>query len=234
MTTSFYSFLIGSLIAFLPAYWDHGKTWREVKKDGQKNKTRSIVKLLVLWTIPISGLFGTVFLGIENVKSDAEMAGLSNDLAQAKTRLQDRIIKPVDRQGFISILHNAPKFKLSLYTTATDRETLKFKDQLQNMLEAAQYTITNSHSSVPINHPVFNGMNDVSNTEATVFLCIPKTNTTDVVLTLPRDGGIMKMRDALKTIGIDTYVMSLNEFEQNESPAQLEPWGLVILVTEKR
>jgi hypothetical protein len=69
--TSFYIFLVCSLAALLPAYWDHGETWEEIKL-GTGNKNQNILKLLVLWTIPILTIIGTVFLGIESLMVDKQ------------------------------------------------------------------------------------------------------------------------------------------------------------------
>jgi hypothetical protein len=91
---SFCIFLVSSFVALLPAYWDHGKTWGEIKL-GLGNRNQNILKLFVLWIIPILTIIGTVFLGVEALTANKqekqhvnEYRDVSNSLVSVSSQLQ--------------------------------------------------------------------------------------------------------------------------------------------------
>jgi hypothetical protein len=88
VTISFYFFLVGSLLAFLPAYWDHGKTLKEARSSKGNKRFQKQSKLFVLWAVPILGLFGTIFLGIEGVKDDRQYGDLTNSLQKVTVQYE--------------------------------------------------------------------------------------------------------------------------------------------------
>ncbi len=143
MPTSFYLFLIGSIIAFLPAYWDHGKTWQEVKKHVGNKKRRSIVKLMVLWAIPISGLTGTIFLGIESAnediqgkKRDQQYSVVTNSLSQDEARLESRADR-LRRSDFKNLVRGNASGEIEILYAPYDGEAAGFAVELYNELSQA-------------------------------------------------------------------------------------------------
>ena len=87
MSASFWWFLAGSLLAFLPAYFDHGGTWKDMRDSQSPHRVRSFIKLCALWLIPVSGLVGTMYLGGENIQSDSAMEDISNNVSNLQTEL---------------------------------------------------------------------------------------------------------------------------------------------------
>lgn len=161
MPTSVYIFLVGSILAFLPAYFDHGDTWRELRDTEQKRRKRGLfVKLCALWAIPILGLVGTAFLAWESIRSDAldkqrdveyqqvtdrltqtesKYSEATNDLATAKRMVTPKPIKERIIECLNSINPNIVK-KLS-YTSRTrplhlELEVEQYKlDELEHLSE---------------------------------------------------------------------------------------------------
>jgi hypothetical protein len=81
--TSFYIFLVASFIALIPAWFDHGETWEEIKSGDKNKKCQNLMKLSALWIIPILTIIGTVYLGIESVVSDRQEKRHEADLTSA-------------------------------------------------------------------------------------------------------------------------------------------------------
>jgi hypothetical protein len=105
--------MIVSVLAFAPAYWDHGETWGEIKASKGKEKVQKLLKLFVLWAIPILSLIGTVFLGVESVSSDRQSEKSINDVAAAKQATTDLKIAIEPRAA--KVLRNR-KYGLALLT----------------------------------------------------------------------------------------------------------------------
>jgi hypothetical protein len=81
--TSFYIFLVASFIALIPAWFDHGETWEEIKSGDKNKKCQNLMKLSALWIIPILTIIGTVYLGIESVASGRQEKRHEADLTSA-------------------------------------------------------------------------------------------------------------------------------------------------------
>ena len=94
MPISFYIFLLASFVSLIPAYYDHGETWDAIR-SGLGKKREHVQKLAALWAVPVLIIAGTVFLGIESLKSgwQTEQAALdyrraTNNLGQAESQLK--------------------------------------------------------------------------------------------------------------------------------------------------
>jgi hypothetical protein len=132
VTTSFYIFLFASFLAFLPAYWDHGATWKEIKSNRGTAKFQKKLKLFVLWSLPILGLIGTVFLGIEGLRSDKQTEELT-------IKLQPRRITPDMAVAFRKLVKDAPRGAVFFTVAGGNRDAFVFASDLFSLMKSAGY-----------------------------------------------------------------------------------------------
>jgi hypothetical protein len=70
--------VVCAIFSFFPAIWDHGKTWKEVRSSKGNRRLQKQFKLFVLWALPVSGMAGTIFLGVEGTQDDKKFSGLES------------------------------------------------------------------------------------------------------------------------------------------------------------
>jgi hypothetical protein len=138
--TSFYIFLVASLIALIPAWFDHGETWAEIKSGEKEKRCANVIKLMALWIIPFLTIIGTLYLGLESIESDDNekirdqvVVGLSNQLSV--TTLQLNVQSNQVRQ--VASKYNAATNALAVAQSAvveaanTESNNLVLQEELQ-------------------------------------------------------------------------------------------------------
>jgi hypothetical protein len=171
-----------------------------------------------------------------------EKAGTANQAAaEAKLELekikQPRTITDKQEKTFIDFLNtaNAPRCNVSLYCTSSDLEATRYKNRVREVLENAGHTVTNSHPSEVIAHPVLEGIRGPDTAWASIFLCVPTTNDmTTAIAPFKTPPCVAAMHYAFLKIGINAAGLQLNEYDGPGVPAKIDDWDFVVYVTEKR
>lgn len=133
MSLSFWITLVVSILAFIPVWRDHGKTWKSFKDGPVSEKRWCMLGLALLWGVPILVLVAAVAQGLESLATDRQIKTLEQ-------QLQPRNITEEQRGKFRRLTKSAQKCPVTIHCGNVDNETKKYVLKLREMLDAAGYS----------------------------------------------------------------------------------------------
>ena len=163
--------------------------------------------------------------GFDKAKADVEkqVEEFRKANIELKIKLQPRTITAEQRERFVAVLKDSPKGAISLYAQAKDIETLQYRKEIREMLEAAGYSIKNTVPEDQVQNGTHEMWESTSKT-ASVFLgLVPESRN---ITTTPF---MDDLKNAFSKIGVDTPWFGINSTAWKPSNS-----NLIIIVTEKR